>query len=497
MEPKEDTFGYKRLCKNKICKLQITGENNQLRPSVVDPNFAKFRTKEAVVLDIYDINDPNTHYTEGYTKRRNNRFHYKVGETLSESKYDTDVDAVCSDGIHYFLSEEAAKCYSNGATSLLDSHRDDGSVSSVIFEMNTQDIDWTYRNRGDTDEELNFYTTAVALTKEYDIPFHSTELPQSFTVRRHYPSAMPQNKALRYTEDYIRTDPNTQERTLFMCMGYSTQWKLIKNQPTLLNAPGVLKYVAFFTDKQPVVSFYLDKDGLCTKTSLLDTSEEILESGRKKKIRETLSLPQMEVHRIEKTYDKKERLKLQQYFLNDELRQNRKYDTKNNIEVLTTYRKGSISSTNTLDRNTDTITEIVGDRKNVSFSEGKRKTHLCYYKDVLQSKQIYQMKNKRKIELLRENYNRDGILMTRYDLESNPDHMLITHFRPDGSKRLAKKIESDEKRAFFSYVHGEQNGLWAYYDEDEKLTHVEIHNHGRVFLVKGDSKSDKDMGDSE
>src|SRR5271163_3220743 len=104
-------IGYKRA-KNYIIKLEIPikkNTNNLDRPDVRNKLCAKMRAKEARVLSIQ-------HIVTGHSKSRipsdwDKTFIYKLGETVTVPDYDPDPEAVCTSGIHFFLSKEAAICY--------------------------------------------------------------------------------------------------------------------------------------------------------------------------------------------------------------------------------------------------------------------------------------------------------------------------------------------------------------------------------------------------
>lgn len=91
---------YKKLAQGRIAELEL--------PKGVEyqhQSYTKCRTKKALVKRIYcDSID----YTSGVSIY-NNRFIYKVGEIV-ESKYNKSIDE-CSDGIHFFLTEQEAIDY--------------------------------------------------------------------------------------------------------------------------------------------------------------------------------------------------------------------------------------------------------------------------------------------------------------------------------------------------------------------------------------------------
>ncbi len=101
--------GYKQLRGKLICVLKILGENTESR-KVIDKQYAKFRTSKAQVMDIYSMNDPQVKFKQG-SSIFDDKFIYTVGETIEVENYDRDHDEPGGYGIHYFLSEEAARCF--------------------------------------------------------------------------------------------------------------------------------------------------------------------------------------------------------------------------------------------------------------------------------------------------------------------------------------------------------------------------------------------------
>src|SRR5580700_9193907 len=80
--------------------------SNLGRPGVVDMYHAKFRMNRALVVDIYhrDTKEKKT----SVTSMHDSNFVYTVGQIVSEPRYDPDQSEVCTQGIHFFLTEEAA-----------------------------------------------------------------------------------------------------------------------------------------------------------------------------------------------------------------------------------------------------------------------------------------------------------------------------------------------------------------------------------------------------
>ena len=100
-------IGYKKCQDNRIVKLEILGSNNEGRLNIVNAKFAKMRCSEAMVLDIYDMFDTGIKYDEA-RGLRDKSFSYKVGEIVKPDRWDDDINDICSNGIHYFLSNVPA-----------------------------------------------------------------------------------------------------------------------------------------------------------------------------------------------------------------------------------------------------------------------------------------------------------------------------------------------------------------------------------------------------
>ncbi len=104
-------IGYKR-CGYYVVKLKIIGENNENRDNVVDSckKYAKFRASKAFVEEIFNLNGGVSNISE-VRSNYDSDFVYEKGKVVEVKDYDICETEVCSTGIHYFLSFEAAKFY--------------------------------------------------------------------------------------------------------------------------------------------------------------------------------------------------------------------------------------------------------------------------------------------------------------------------------------------------------------------------------------------------
>ncbi len=137
-------YRYKQLRNRKICVLQITGKNNEER-NVVDRNYAKYRTEEALVCKIFSMDDESRESKIGYSTYSWN-FTYTVG-SLVTTEYEDNPDEVCGDGIHYYTTIDAAMCFHAAWMGNFDEfsdkilYGDDGQKVSYIDVMPKEDAE--------------------------------------------------------------------------------------------------------------------------------------------------------------------------------------------------------------------------------------------------------------------------------------------------------------------------------------------------------------------
>jgi antitoxin component YwqK of YwqJK toxin-antitoxin module len=91
----------------------ITNEN---RDSVNDVNHAKHRANKLEVVSI--VNKDNGSHLDEIKSSSYSHDHlmYYVGETVESDEYDTDINKVCSTGIHYFKTWETAYFWDKSIT---------------------------------------------------------------------------------------------------------------------------------------------------------------------------------------------------------------------------------------------------------------------------------------------------------------------------------------------------------------------------------------------
>jgi hypothetical protein len=152
MEPVEALFEYEhkgyvfKRCKNSnrsydclvIMKKPENFKCNELRPSVHNKNFAKFRCNGLITVAIYDLNLKKFISTLDHKLELIYSYYatYKVGTLTEPDNYVEDISVVCASGIHYFLSLEAALSYNDGLVQHLkdgkiDLYDDDGQIIGI------------------------------------------------------------------------------------------------------------------------------------------------------------------------------------------------------------------------------------------------------------------------------------------------------------------------------------------------------------------------------
>ena len=103
-----------------IITLEIPDDalHNIDRSSVIQKETAAYRCNKARVLDISDAKDISIKYTEansGVLEENTWKFNlfYKVGKIVEEPSFDTNIENICTEGIHFFLSRKLAEDYYN------------------------------------------------------------------------------------------------------------------------------------------------------------------------------------------------------------------------------------------------------------------------------------------------------------------------------------------------------------------------------------------------
>jgi antitoxin component YwqK of YwqJK toxin-antitoxin module len=85
-------------------------KTNELRNMIANQEFAKFRASHLKVLKIFNIEIPEIEYDSCINSTRKN-LDYKKNEIVYPDEFDNDLNRVCTTGIHYFKSIDAAFYY--------------------------------------------------------------------------------------------------------------------------------------------------------------------------------------------------------------------------------------------------------------------------------------------------------------------------------------------------------------------------------------------------
>lgn len=109
-----DVIRVYKSAHDKIIEIDVdlsTAMTNLTR-NVIDKNYAKYRCSEARVVNIYDKYDENKE-CHSIPSDYDNKFVYIKGKNVAVTNYDQNDDAICTNGIHFFLTKEAAYYYGN------------------------------------------------------------------------------------------------------------------------------------------------------------------------------------------------------------------------------------------------------------------------------------------------------------------------------------------------------------------------------------------------
>jgi hypothetical protein len=103
---------FKR-CGNVIVGMQFDPDKQSTlnRNGIVDRRYAKFRSER--ISEVVFLYEP--HWKTTLTQWRhifaNSAVMYAKGKSVQPNSFDTDIQAICAPGIHFFLTLEAALCY--------------------------------------------------------------------------------------------------------------------------------------------------------------------------------------------------------------------------------------------------------------------------------------------------------------------------------------------------------------------------------------------------
>ncbi len=143
----DQDYVFKRCCNYKsydcivILKKPATNfKCNELRSNIANRKFAKFRCNGLLTVAIYDLESKIfisclDHCYEVPYRCISHDVSYTVGLLTTPHEYNEDKEIICSSGIHYYLSLEAALNYVNGIVQfeLTDSLVCYGSNGEIVY----------------------------------------------------------------------------------------------------------------------------------------------------------------------------------------------------------------------------------------------------------------------------------------------------------------------------------------------------------------------------
>ncbi len=146
---------FKR-CDKYILELKIVEnetKTNEMRKGVVDNRFAKFRATCLLTIRIYDIAKElfvNTidHKCGPY------HLTYQVGEIVRPNAFNTDLEKICTSGIHYFNSLLAAYWFTIYKLKEDVEFTDNGQVRSVQQKSIVSNLQWLSTKFGLTNPKM-------------------------------------------------------------------------------------------------------------------------------------------------------------------------------------------------------------------------------------------------------------------------------------------------------------------------------------------------------
>jgi hypothetical protein len=90
----------------------ITNENRNTISNEQFKPFAKYRGNKFLVKDIFHKFDSTNKVSSISSSNFEKKLEYKIGKIIIPDNFDTNLENICSNGIHYFLKLECAFYYS-------------------------------------------------------------------------------------------------------------------------------------------------------------------------------------------------------------------------------------------------------------------------------------------------------------------------------------------------------------------------------------------------
>lgn len=109
----DDELVYKKCLQTYIIVMKKLHDTitNESRTSVVNRDYAKFRANRLEVLLIINLVNGSISEQSVTNRFSDKTVCYTVGSIVKPDRFDTDLDSVCSSGIHYFRSLERTYYY--------------------------------------------------------------------------------------------------------------------------------------------------------------------------------------------------------------------------------------------------------------------------------------------------------------------------------------------------------------------------------------------------
>lgn len=147
----------------------VTSKNNLFR-EVYDSEFASYRCSRALIVDIYDkiTNQQVDHVRSDYDKK----FVYIRGRYVYVLDYDTNMNNICTAGIHFYLSKVPAYYHNLISSDFSGEYKEwdpDGRPTKKTTYLHGKLHTVTYISYGNTWEEIKMSDFARSLGYEWNV----------------------------------------------------------------------------------------------------------------------------------------------------------------------------------------------------------------------------------------------------------------------------------------------------------------------------------------
>ncbi len=163
-----------KACRNSIVTLELLNDSvtNEKRKWVVDADHAKFRCNKAKVIDITNVKTGEL--MEGDLSIYFASFTYPLGEEVNVTYFDENLDDVCTGGIHYFKTKEAAFSW---FYSQQDEYFPDGK-QTTWYENGQKKIEQTFKGGLRDGKRISWYENGH---KSYECTYKNGEKDGKWT----------------------------------------------------------------------------------------------------------------------------------------------------------------------------------------------------------------------------------------------------------------------------------------------------------------------------